>query len=169
MTQFFLGCGGVGFSVSSEHTQTYTEQVHGHAGEHNKGEQSLLPSGHVSGQSFLTQPFLARLWKIPCFSSLLPPSLHSEPHHKPVSTPCFLPRITFFGNMAFIHLFTHQPRLSAGNSKINKTWSLPLQLLVRALNISKGPISCLSFQRIKSLNITTYYLLSYQPLRQVKN
>ena len=50
----FLGGGGVGFSVSSEHTQTYTEQVHGHAGEHNKAEQSLLPSGHVSGQSFLT-------------------------------------------------------------------------------------------------------------------
>lgn len=50
----FWGARGVGFSVSFENTQTYIGQVHGPRREQNKGQQSLLPYGHVSGQTILS-------------------------------------------------------------------------------------------------------------------
>lgn len=105
----FWGAGGIGFSVSSEHTQTYVGQVRGHRGEQSKGEQpfTLWSCFRSSSPLLHNTSWLCSGKFHVSFTSLPPPSLNSESDCKPVGISCFLTRIIHFGSMAFIHLFTH--------------------------------------------------------------
>lgn len=166
----FWGAGGVGFSGSSAHTQTYIGQVCGHRREQTQDSRVFYPMVMFQvKESFLTWLLLTCSGKFHVKNSLPPPSSSSQSDHQPVGIPCCLPGITLSGNMEFIHLFTHSPT-TAQWWEFKDKWgvALPSQLLGRALGISERPVNLL-FVRNKCLDITIYYLLSYQPQWQFKN
>lgn len=111
----YFGGGHDGFSVSFEHTQTYIGQV---LDVEKKTKESRVSHATVVFQvksSFLTQPLLALVWKIPGFTSLPPPFWTSELDCKHVNISYVLTSIAFFGNMAFVQLFTHSLTHSTTN------------------------------------------------------
>lgn len=106
MTQFWGEAGGVGFSMSFEHTQTYIGQVRGHRGEQSKGEQPLTLWSYFRSSS-LSYTALPGYVPENSMFHLLGTSLDSESTCKPTGNPGFLPRRIHFGNMECIHFFIH--------------------------------------------------------------
>lgn len=106
MTQFWGEAGGVGFSMSFEHTQTYIGQVRGHRGEQSKGEQPLTLWSYFRSSSLSYTALPGHVPENSMFH-LLGTSLDSESTCKPMGNPGFLPRRIHFGNMECIHFFIH--------------------------------------------------------------
>lgn len=122
-----LGGGGVGFSVSSEHTHTdWSRTGGGHRGD--KTKESLYPTVMFQVKHSPSRLGSGKFHVLPPFH--VPPWVHNQivsPRASHASCQGWQFLATWHSFIhSFIHPLTHHSWLSVGNSKINKTWSLLL-------------------------------------------